>query len=181
MSKEVLLLVDVLAKEKNLDKEVVFECLEKALSLATKKSFEAEAPEIEVLIDRNSGKYKTIRKWIVMSDVDFYDDDRELSLSDIEANRDKYGNAEVGDTIEEEIENIDLGRVSAQTARNIIAQRIKDAEREQILHEYLSKNRGMVIGKVRKFERGNVIVDCGRIEAIIMKNDLILLTNNIKL
>ena len=170
MSKEVLLLVDVLAKEKNLDKEVVFDSLEKALAIATKKSYEGEFPEIDVLIDRNTGKYKTIRKWNVVSDVDFYDDDKELSLSDA---IEKYGEAEIGDSIEDEIANIDLGRVSAQTARNIIAQGIKDAEREQVLNEYLSRNRGVVIGKVRKFERGNVIVDCGRVEAIIMKNDLI--------
>ncbi len=173
MSREVLLLVDVLAKEKNLDKETVFECLEKALAIATKKGFENETPEIDVSIDRHTGKYKTIRKWVVTTDVDFYDDDKELSQSDIAENKNKYGEANVGDTIEEEIENVDLGRVSAQTARNIIAQRIKDAEREQVLHEYLSRNRGIVIGKVRKFERGNVVVDCGRIEAIIMKNDLI--------
>ena len=173
MSKEVLLLVDVLAKEKNLDKETVFECLEKALAIATKKGIEDESPEIDVIIDRSTGKYKTIRKWTVTTDVDFYDDDKELSQSDIAENVEKYGDAQVGDTIEEEIENIDLGRVSAQTARNIIAQRIKDAEREQVLHEYLSRNKGTIIGKVRKFERGNVIVDCGKIEAIIMKNDLI--------
>ena len=170
MSKEVLLLVDVLAKEKNLDKEVVFECLEKALAVATKKSFENESPEIDVIINRATGKYKTVRKWNVVSDVDFYDDDKELSLSDAV---EKYGEGEIGDVIEEEIENIDLGRVSAQTARNIITQRIRDAEREQILHEYLSRNRGIVIGKVRKFERGNLIIDCGKVEAIIMRNGLI--------
>ncbi len=170
MSKEILLLVDVLAKEKNLDKEIVFESLEKALAIATKKNFDNEVPEIDVKIDRTTGKYKTIRKWVVVSDIDFYDDDKELSLSDA---LEKYGEAEIGDTIEEEISNIDLGRVSAQTARNIIAQRIKDAERDQVLQEYLSRNRGIVIGKVRKFERGNVVVDCGRVEAILMKNDLI--------
>lgn len=170
MSKEILLLVDVLAKEKNLDKDIVFQSLEKALSIATKKGFNEETPEIDVLIDRVSGKYKTIRKWNVVSDIDFYDDDKELSLSDA---IEKYGEAEIGDIIEEEIDNIDLGRVSAQTARNIIAQRIKDAEREQVLSEYLSRNRGIVIGKLRKFERNNAIVDCGRVEAMIMKNDLI--------
>jgi len=170
VSKDVLLLVDVLAKEKNLDKEVVFQSLEKALAIATKKSFEGEFPDIEVIVDRSTGKYKTVRRWTVTTDVDFYDDDKELSLSDV---TEKYGASEVGDVIEEEIDNIDLGRVSAQTARNIIAQKIKDAEREQILHEYLSRNRGIVIGKIRKLERGNAIVDCGRVEAIIMKSDLI--------
>jgi len=173
MSKEILLLVDVLAKEKNLAEDIVFECVEKALAIATKKGFPDESPEIDVIIDRNTGKYKTVRKWVVTTDVDFYDDDKELSVSDIAANPEKYGDAQVGDIIEEEIENVDLGRVSAQTARNIIAQRIKDAEREQVLHEYLARNKGIVIGKVRKFERGNVVVDCGKIEAIIMKNDLI--------
>jgi N utilization substance protein A len=174
MSKEVLLLVDVLAKEKNLDKEIVFDSLEKALAFATKRSFEGEFPEIEVQIDRLSGKYKTIRKWVVVTDVDFYDDDKELSLSDVAADPIRYGDeVKVGDVIEEELENIDLGRVSAQTARNIIAQKIKDAEREQILNEYLSRNNGIIVGKVRKFERGNVVVDCGKVEAIIMKPDLI--------
>lgn len=170
MSKDVLLLVDVLAKEKNLDKEIVFQSLEKALAIATKKSSADEDPEIEVAIDRTSGKYKTIRKWVVVTDVDFYDDDKELSLSDA---MEKYKDVELGDVIEEEIPNIDLGRVSAQTARNIVAQKIKDAEKENMLQEYLSRNRGIVIGKVRKFDRGNVVVDCGKIEAVIMKNDQI--------
>jgi transcription termination/antitermination protein NusA len=172
MSKEVLLLVDVLAKEKNLDKEVVFDSLEKALAVATKKSFEGEFPEIDVVIDRVTGKYKTIRKWTVVNDAEFVEEEKDKLLLISSASK-KYQGAEVGDVIEEEIENIDLGRVSAQTARNIIAQKIKDAERDQVLQEYLSRNRGIVIGKVRKFERGNAIVDCGRIEAIIMKNDLI--------
>ena len=174
MSKEVLMLVDVLAKEKNLDKEVVFQSLEKALAFATKRSFDGEFPEIDVIIDRNTGKYRTIRKWNVVSDVDFYDDDKELSVSDVAADPKRYGTeAVIGDVIEEELENIDLGRVSAQTARNIIAQKIKDAERDQVLTEYLSRNNGIIVGKVRKFERGNVIVDCGKIEAIIMRPDLI--------
>ena len=170
MSKEILLLVDVLAKEKNLDKDVVFQSLEKALAIATKKNFEDFSPEIDVAIDRTTGKYKTIRKWAIVNDADFSDVDKEILLS---VACEKYGDVEVGDTIEEELNNIDLGRVSAQTARNIIAQRIKDAERDQVLNEYLSRNRGIVIGKIRRFERGNVVVDCGRVEAIIMKNDLI--------
>lgn len=171
MSKEVLMLVDVLAKEKNLDKEVVFESLEKALAFATKRSYNGEFPEIEVNIDRNTGKYKTVRKWNVVTDIDFYDDDKELSLSDA---TEKYGSeVQVGDVIEEELENVDLGRVSAQTARNIIAQKIRDAERNQILNEYLSRNNGIIIGRVRKFERSNVVIDCGKVEAIIMKPDLI--------
>lgn len=174
MSKEVLMLVDVLAKEKNLDKEVVFDSLEKALAFATKRSFEGEFPEIDVHIDRQSGKYKTIRKWNVVSDIDFYDDDKELSLSDVESDPARFGSGlNIGDVVEEELENIDLGRVSAQTARNIIAQKIKDAEREQVLNEYLSRNSGIIVGKVRKFERGNAVIDCGKVEAIIMKPDLI--------
>ena len=174
MSKEVLMLVDVLAKEKNLDKEVVFDSLEKALAFATKRSFEGEFPEIDVQIDRATGKYKTIRKWSVVSDIDFYDDDKELSESDVAADAERYGrDLKIGDVVEEELENQELGRVSAQAARNIIAQRIKDAEREQVLTEYLSRNNGIIIGKIRKIERGNVIVDCGKVEAIIMKPDLI--------
>lgn len=174
MSKEVLMLVDVLAKEKNLDKEIVFDSLEKALAFATKRSFDGEFPDIEVHIDRHSGKFRTIRKWTVMSDIDFYDDDKELSLSDVEADPDRFGTGlKIGDVVEEELDNIDLGRVSAQTARNIIAQKIKDAERDQVLNEYLSRNNGIIIGKVRKFERGNAVIDCGKVEAIILRPDLI--------
>ena len=174
MSKEVLMLVDVLAKEKNLDKEIVFDSLEKALAFATKRGFEGEFPEIDVLIDRQTGKYKTIRKWNVVTDIDFYDDDKELSLSDVQSDPIRYGtDLNVGDVVEEELENIELGRVSAQAARNIIAQKIKDAEREQVLHDYLSRNSGIIVGKIRKFERSNAIIDCGKIEAIIMKPDLI--------
>lgn len=171
MSKEVLLLVDVLAKEKNLDKEIIFDNLEKAMAFATKRTFEGEFPEITVTIDRSTGKYRTTRKWNVVSDVDFYDDDKELSLSDA---TEKYGNeVNIGDVIEEELENIDLGRVSAQAARNVITHKIKEAEREQVLHEYLSRNNGIIIGKVSKFERGNIVVNCGKIEAIIMRQDAI--------
>lgn len=174
MSKEILSLVEVLAKEKSLDKEIVFESLEKALSFATKRSFEGEFPEIDVFIDRATGKYRTVRKWTIVTDVDFYDDDKELSESDIAENPERFGaNLKVGDIVEEELENVDLGRVSAQSARNIIAQKIKDAEREAVLKEYLSRNNGIIFGKVKKFERGNVIVDCGRIEAMIMRNDQI--------
>lgn len=174
MSKEVLMLVDVLAKEKNLDKEIVFDSLEKALAFATKRSFDGEFPDIDVHIDRNSGKFRTIRKWTVMSDVDFYDDDKELSLSDVESDPDRFGTGlKIGDVVEEELDNIDLGRVSAQTARNIIAQKIKDAERDQVLNEYLSRNNGIIIGKVRKFERGNAVIDCGKVEAIILRPELI--------
>ena len=174
MSKEVLMLVDVLAKEKNLDKEVVFQSLEKALAFATKRSFDGEFPEIDVIIDRNTGKYRTVRKWNVVSDVDFYDDDKELSLSDVRSDPKRFGeDTNIGDVVEEELENVDLGRVSAQTARNIIAQKIKDAERDQVLTEYLSRNNGIIVGKIRKFERGNVVVDCGKVEAIIMRPDLI--------
>jgi len=171
MSKEILMLVDVLSKEKNIDKEIVFESLEKALALSTRKSFGEETPDIDVRIDRHTGKYSTIRKWVVTSDIDFYDDDKELSLSDAQ---EKYGNeVEIGDVFEEELDGIDLGRVSAQTTRNLIAQNIKDAERDSVINDFLSRNDGLVIGKVRKFERGNVIVECGKIEAIIMRNEQI--------
>ena len=148
MSKEVLMLVDVLAKEKSLDKEIVLIVWKSLKRLLLNGVLKAEFPEIEVHIDRHSGKYKTIRKWNVVTDIDFYDDDKELSLSDIAENPERYGSdVKVGDVIEEELENVDLGRVSAQTARNIIAQRIKDAEREQVLTEYLSRNNGIIVGK----------------------------------
>ena len=170
MSKELLLLVDILAKEKNLDNEVVFKSLENALSSATKKCFVNETPEVEVFVDRTTGKYRTIRKWSVVSDIDFYDDDKELSLSDA---IDKYGDANIGDVFEEEITNIELGRVSVKAARDTISQRIRDAEREKILKDFLLDNDFIISGKVKKIEYNNVILECGKVEAIIFKKDLI--------
>lgn len=172
LSREVLQVLDVIAVEKNINKEALFLGLERALAFATKRNFDNEFPEIEVTIDRVTGKYRTFRKWAIVTDVDFYDDDKELSVSDV---TEKYGAelANVGEFITEELENIDFGRVSAQTARGIISQSIKDAERQQVIDDYLSRNSGIVMGKIRKIERGNIIIDCGKIEAIIMKQSAI--------
>jgi N utilization substance protein A len=171
MSKELLLLVDILAREKNLEQEVVFQSLEKALVAATRKNFVNERPEIEVVIDRTDGTYKTLRRWNVLADnLELEDEDKEIHFADATI---KFADVEIGDVVEEEISNVEFGRISAYTARNIITQKIKDAEREQVLHEYLARNRGIIVGKAKRFDRGDLIVECGRIEAIIMKNDLI--------
>ena len=170
MSKELLLLVDILAKEKNLDNEIVFQSLESALSYATKKTFLNESPTIVVVIDRTTGKYRTVRKWVVVSDIDFYDDDKELSLRDA---TEKYGECNIGDVFEEELDNVDLGRVSAQTAREVINQRIRQAEKHKVLQDFLINSEGIISGRVKKVEHNNIIIDCGKIEAIIMKKDLI--------
>ena len=173
MSKQILQLIELLAKEKNLTQEMIFLSLEKALTGAIKKSTQYKDMNVCIYVDRKTGQYSTMRRWVIVEDNDLIDADKELALSYVLDNKDKFGEISVGDVFEDEVESVPLGRVSARTTRSIISQQIKIIERENNVKEYLAKNNGIIIGKVHKFDKGNVVVDCGKIEAIILKNDLI--------
>ena len=136
MSREVLLLVDALAREKNVDKDVVFGALEAALASATKKRFEEDV-DIRVAIDRESGEHKTFRRWLVVPDEQgLQEPDKQILLFEaVEQNPD----IKLDDYIEEQIESVEFGRIGAQAAKQVILQRIRDAEREQILNDYLDR------------------------------------------
>ena len=165
MSREILLLVDALAREKNVAKEIVFGALELALASATKKRINDEA-EVRVSIDRNTGIYESFRRWQVVPDNEYV----EIPLS--EAQKDDP-EIESGDTLEESIEPVDFGRIGAQAAKQVILQKIRDAEREQILQDFLERKEHVVSGTIKRMERGNAIVEAGKIEALLPRDQMI--------
>ncbi len=169
MSREILLLVDALAREKNVAKDVVFGALESALASATKKRINDEA-EVRVVIDRNTGEYESFRRWNVVADEAYVNEFLELPLSEAVKQDDSV---EVGDIIEESLEPIDFGRIGAQAAKQVILQRIRDAEREQILSDFLERKEHIVSGTIKRMERGNAIIEAGKIEALLPRDQMI--------
>ena len=169
MSREILLLVDALAREKNVAKDVVFGALESALASATKKRINDEA-DVRVVIDRNTGEYESFRRWQVVADETYVNEFLEMPLS--EAQKQDEG-VEVGDVIEESLEPIDFGRIGAQAAKQVILQRIRDAEREQILADFLERKEHIVSGTIKRMERGNAIIEAGKIEALLPRDQMI--------
>ncbi len=169
MNRELLLLVDALAREKNVEREVVFGALELALASATKKRIHDEA-DVRVEIDRTTGEYEAFRRWLVLDDEEVEIPAQQIGLS--EARRDDP-DVQIGDYIEEQLEAIDFGRIGAQTAKQVILQRIRDAEREQVLNDFLERKEHLVTGTIKRMERGNAIVEAGRIEALLPRDQMI--------
>ncbi|MEO6354778.1 MAG: transcription termination factor NusA [Oxalobacteraceae bacterium] len=170
MSREVLLLVDALAREKNVDKDVVFGALEHALGQATKKRYEGDV-DIRVSIDRETGQFESFRRWHVVPD------EAGLQLPDQEVLHfeamDQIADIEVDDYIEEPIESVDFGRRFAQDTKQVVLQRIRDAEREQILMDFLERGDSLVTGTIKRMERGDAIVESGKIEARLPRDQMI--------
>lgn len=169
MSRELLLLVDALAREKNVEKDIVFGALELALASATKKRFDEEV-DVRVSIDRDTGDYDSFRRWEVVTEEDFYDPAYQMVLDQALSHDPE---AEMGDFIEEELEPIEFGRIGAQAAKQVILQRVRDAEREQILTDFLDRGDKIVIGQVKRMERGDAIIESGRIEARLPRDQMI--------
>jgi N utilization substance protein A len=170
MSREVLLLVDALAREKNVDKEIVFGALESALASATKKRFPEEEADVRVNIDRQSGEYESFRRWQVMDDETFETPELHIKLAEAEK---LVPGIQLDDFVEEPLENIDFGRIGAQAAKQVIFQKIRDAEREQILADFMERNEHLVSGTIKRIERGNAIVEFGKIEALLPRDQMI--------
>jgi N utilization substance protein A len=170
MSREILLLVDALAREKNVSRDVVFGALEMALASATKKRF-TEDVDVRVAIDPNTGNYEAFRRWkVVPDDTPEYN---VAQMTSLEEAQEKKPDAKMDDYIEEPIENVPFGRIGAQTAKQVILQRIRDAEREQILNDFLSRGDELVTGSVKRMERGSAIVESGRLEALLPRENMI--------
>jgi len=170
MSREVLLLVDALAREKNVDKDIVFGALEHALAQATKKRYVGEV-DVRVSIDRESGEFESFRRWHVVPD------EAGLQLPDQEVlhfeAKEQIPDIEVDDYIEEPIESVDFGRRFAQDTKQVVLQRIRDAEREQILADFLERGDALVTGTIKRMERGDAIVESGKIEARLPRDQMI--------
>ena len=169
MSRELLLLVDALAREKNVAKDVVFGALELALASATKKRIHDEA-DVRVSVDRETGDYESFRRWQVVADNEYVNEFLQVPLS--EASKDDP-EVEAGDSLEEPLEPIDFGRIGAQAAKQVILQKIRDAEREQILADFLERKEHIVYGTIKRMERGNAIIEAGKIEAMLPRDQMI--------
>ncbi|MDW7604994.1 MAG: transcription termination factor NusA [Candidatus Nitrotoga sp.] len=169
MSREVLLLVDALAREKNVDKEIVLGALESALASATKKRFTEES-DVRVSIDQDTGEYLSFRCWQVMDDETFETPDLHIKLSEAQK---LNPNIQLGEFIEEPLDSVDFGRIGAQAAKQVIFQKIRDAEREQLLSDFMERGEHLVSGTVKRVERGNAIIEFGKIEALLPRDQMI--------
>jgi N utilization substance protein A len=176
MSKEILYVVDAVSNERGIDKDVIVSAIEAALAAATKKRHNDEI-DTRVVIDRDSGDYETFRRWLVVEDEVFADAE-ESSYEDAHIMLTKalrlQPDIAVGDYIEEPIESMAFGRIAAQTAKQVIIQKVREAERAQIVEQYQERIGELVTGVVKRLDRGNIILDLGgNAEAVIMREDMI--------
>ncbi|QKT02566.1 transcription termination/antitermination protein NusA [Ectothiorhodospiraceae bacterium 2226] len=171
MTKEILLVAEAVSNEKGVDKEIIFEAIEAALATATKKRYLADM-EVRVEIDRTSGDYRTFRRWEVVEDADAVEaPDRQIVLTDA---REKNPELNVGDFVEEPMESVEFGRIAAQTAKQVIVQKVREAERQQVVDAYQDRVGELVNGVVKRMDRGSVILDLGgNAEALIPREELI--------
>lgn len=167
MSREVLLLVDALAHEKSVDKEIIFGALELALASATKKRHAVDM-DVRVSIDRKTGEYSTYRRWQY---VEY--DMLENGASQIDEEDSRSVGLELLQYYEEPLENIDFGRIGAQAAKQVILQKVREAEREQILDDFLKREEKLVTGVIKNMDKGNAIIEVGRIEALLPRDQMI--------
>ncbi|MBI3919269.1 MAG: transcription termination/antitermination protein NusA [Betaproteobacteria bacterium] len=169
MSREILLLVDALAREKNVDKNIVFGALELALASATKKRFNEDV-DVRAAVDRATGDFSFFRRWQVVDEAEFEAPSRQYLLREA---REQNLDSQIGDYIEEPLGGLEVGRIGAQTAKQVILQKIRDAEREQILNDFLTRKEHLVTGMIKRMERGSAIIESGRLEAVLPREQMI--------
>ena len=166
MSKEVLLVVEAVSNEKGVPEEIIFEAIELALATATRKRYgEDDQADIRVAIDRNTGNYESFRRWTVW-DESLMEDEEKVEFSPslhltLEQAQQKDPALQVGDVWEEQIENVEFGRIAAQTAKQVIVQKVRDAERAKVVEAYRDQVGQVINGTVKKVERDRIIVDLG--------------------
>ncbi|WP_296234311.1 transcription termination factor NusA [uncultured Pseudomonas sp.] len=170
MSKEVLLVVESVSNEKGVPAGVIFEALELALATATKKRFEDEV-DLRVSINRQNGSYETFRRWTVVDESEFEDPAYQVTEDMPQA---VEANAKIGTVLEEKVDSIEFGRIAAQTAKQVIVQKVREAERAQVVDAYRERLGEIISGTVKKVTRDNVIVDLGNnAEALLAREDII--------
>ncbi|MDO4232747.1 MAG: transcription termination factor NusA [Lautropia sp.] len=167
--RELLLMVDALAREKNVSREVVFAALESALASAMKKRYKDEV-DIRVEISRDDGSYRGFRRWQVVPDGELDDHDLQIILTEARKVR---AEIQLEEFIEEELEEIEFGRIGAQAAKQVILQKIRDAEREQIINDFLARGDSLLSGTIKRVDREGAIVESGRIEARLPRDQMI--------
>lgn len=170
MNREMLMLVDAISREKSVERDVVFGAVEAALASATKKFYGGEA-DIRVSVDRDSGEYETFRRWhVVPNEAGLQNPDSEILLFEAQ---EQISDIEVDDHIEEPVESVPIGRIGAQAAKQVILQKIRDAEREQLLNDFMSRGERIMVGTVKRLDKGDIIVESGRVEGRLRRNEMI--------
>jgi len=170
--KDVLAVVEIMANEKGVEKEVIFDAIESALATATRRSHDDEI-DVRVSINRITGDYQTFQRWEVIEDDVYIEDNVGWYIRHMDAVDEKPG-SEVGDFIEEEIDSIDFGRIGAQTAKQVIIQKVREAERKKVVDIYEKRVGEILTGQVKRIDRGDVILDMGdNVDAIIPRNQLV--------
>ena len=171
MSKEILLVAEAVSNEKGVEQEVIFEAIELALAAAAKKRYEDEEPEMRVSIDRRTGNYETFRSWVIVSNEVVPALGSELNMQEA---ADIDTNLKEGDVYEEQVENPGFGRIAAQAAKQIIMQKVREAERAKITAAYADRIGELVHGTVKKVTRDNIIVDLGaNAEGLLPRDQLV--------
>ncbi|EED31408.1 N utilization substance protein A [gamma proteobacterium NOR5-3] len=170
MTKEILLVAEAVSNEKGVSEDIIFEAIESALAMATKKRYDEDA-DIEVTIDRETGDYETVRRWLVVPDD-------EMALLGTQFTTEEAieqdPSLKPGDVYQEQVENVGFGRIAAQTAKQVIVQKVRDAERAQVVEQYESRVGELIAGTVKKVTRDNVIVDLGNnAEGLLPREQLV--------
>lgn len=170
MNREMLMLIDAISREKNVERDIVMAAVESALESATKKLHPGEL-EIRVAIDPDTGAYESFRRWLVVPDeAGLQNPDAEELYSDVAEDQ---PDIQVGDYIEVPIESVTIGRIGAMAAKQVILQRIRDAEREMLLNDFMSRGDKIFVGTVKRLDKGDVIVESGRVEGRLKRGELI--------
>ena len=171
MGSEMLLMIDAVSREKGVEKEIIFQAMEAALATATRKRHEGDI-DARIAIHRDTGDYDSFRRWEILSDeteaLEF--PDRQVLLSDA---RERDPDAEVGGYIEEPLEQVEFGRIAAQAAKQVIMQKVREAERELVVKLYKDRKGQMVSGVVKRMERGDAILELGNAESVLQKSKMI--------
>ena len=170
MSKEILMVADAVSNEKGVSRDVIFEAIESALATASRRLHGKDEIDCRVSVNQDTGDYETFRVWTVVEEEEFEDPATQMTL---EQAREKDPALEIGGSWEETLENIEFGRIAAQTAKQVIVQKVREAERERQYEEFKDRIGEIINGIVKRVEYGNVIVDLGRAEAIIRRDQLI--------
>ena len=170
MNRELLMLVEAISREKNVDRDVVFGAVEAALAQAAKKLYEGDV-DMRVAINRETGDYETFRRWHVVPD------EAGLQLPDQEIlqfeAREQIPDIEVGEYIEEPVESVSIGRIGAMAAKQVILQKIRDAEREMLLNDFMSRGEKIFSGTVKRMDKGDILVESGRVEGRLRRSEMI--------
>jgi N utilization substance protein A len=170
MNREMLMLVDAISREKNVERDVVFGAVESALAQATKKLHQGDV-DIRVAVDRDSGDYETFRRWHVVPDeAGLQLPDQEILLFEA---KEEMSDIEVGEYIEESVDSVPIGRIGAMAAKQVILQKIRDAEREMLLNDFMSRGDKIFVGTVKRLDKGDIIVEAGRVEGRLRRSEMI--------